>query len=70
MTTALTGKTSGSKTAAPVRLGRVRLYTFGAPRVGNSEFARDFDAMGLEAYRIVNGIPGGRGGSMGLGVGR
>ena len=40
--------------AAP-RLGRVRMYTFGAPRVGNSEFARFFDGLGMEAFRIVNG---------------
>ena len=32
--------------SGPVSLGRVRLYTFGAPRVGNSEFARDFDKLG------------------------
>jgi len=40
---------------APVRLRLVRLYTFGAPRVGNSEFARAFEELGMEAYRIVNG---------------
>jgi predicted lipase len=37
------------------QLRRVRMYTFGAPRVGNSEFARFFDALGMEAFRIVNG---------------
>ena len=31
------------------------MYTFGAPRVGNSEFARFFDSLNLEAFRIVNG---------------
>ena len=40
---------------SPPSLGRVRMYTFGAPRVGNSEFARFFDSLGIEAYRIVNG---------------
>mmetsp|Transcript_46903 Transcript_46903/g.77611 ORF Transcript_46903/g.77611 Transcript_46903/m.77611 type:complete len:742 (-) Transcript_46903:731-2956(-) len=37
-------------------LARVRLYTFGAPRVGNTDFARYFDSLGLEAFRIVNGL--------------
>jgi predicted lipase len=31
------------------------MYTFGAPRVGNSEYARFFDGLGIEAFRIVNG---------------
>lgn len=39
----------------PPRLGRLRLYTFGAPRVGNSAFAEHFDSFGMEAFRIVNG---------------
>jgi len=39
----------------PLSLKNVRLYTFGAPRVGNSEFARYFDAFGMEAFRVVNG---------------
>mmetsp|Transcript_9846 Transcript_9846/g.25307 ORF Transcript_9846/g.25307 Transcript_9846/m.25307 type:complete len:92 (+) Transcript_9846:785-1060(+) len=36
--------------------GRVSLYTYGAPRVGNSEFAEFFEMLfaGREAYRIVN----------------
>ena len=34
---------------------RVRMYTFGAPRVGNVEFAKDFDSIGIEAFRVVNG---------------
>ena len=38
---------------SPPSLGRVRMYTFGAPRVGNSEFARFFDSLGIEAYRFV-----------------
>jgi hypothetical protein len=44
------------KGGAPVSLGTVRLYTFGAPRVGNAEFARHFEETfdGLEAFRIVN----------------
>lgn len=35
----------------------VRIYTFGAPRVGNSEFARYFEEVfdGREAFRVVNG---------------
>jgi hypothetical protein len=55
-------KKGGKRAQEAVRLGKVRLYTFGAPRVGNSEFARDFDAMGIEAYRIVNGEARGGGG--------
>jgi len=37
-------------------LGKVSLYTFGAPRVGNSAFARHFEQVfaGKEAFRIVN----------------
>ena len=36
-------------------LGRVEMYTFGAPRVGNSAFAQYFDAaFGPNAFRIVN----------------
>ena len=31
------------------------MYTFGAPRVGNGEFAKDFDSIGIEAFRVVNG---------------
>jgi len=38
-----------------VRNTSVRMYTFGAPRVGNSDFARFFDSLGMEAFRIVNG---------------
>jgi len=35
--------------------GRVKMYTFGAPRVGNSEFVRYFnEVVGSEAFRIVN----------------
>lgn len=30
------------------------LYTFGSPRVGDAEFARFFDALMPETYRIVN----------------
>jgi len=38
------------------RFGDVKMYTFGAPRVGNSEFARYFDeTFGPDAFRIVNG---------------
>lgn len=54
MTKTFGGKARNPK-KEPVVLGKVRLYTFGAPRVGNSEFARDFDSLGIEAYRIVNG---------------
>jgi len=38
------------------RWGRVRLYTYGAPRVGNSAFAEYFETLfeGREAFRIVN----------------
>ena len=36
--------------------GSVSLYTYGAPRVGNSEFARFFEELfaGREAFRVVN----------------
>jgi len=37
------------------QLGRVELYTFGAPRVGNSAFCAYFDeTFGSAAFRIVN----------------
>ena len=37
------------------KLAKVELYTFGAPRVGNSEFAAFFDAsFGPAAFRVVN----------------
>ena len=41
----------------PIELGAVRCYTFGAPRVGNSAFARYFEEVfdGREAFRVVNG---------------
>ncbi|GMR44904.1 hypothetical protein PMAYCL1PPCAC_15099, partial [Pristionchus mayeri] len=31
----------------------VRLYTFGQPRTGSYEFAKNFDALGFESYRVV-----------------
>ena len=40
---------------APVQLRLVRMYTFGAPRVGNSEFAAAFEELRMEAFRVVNG---------------
>ncbi|GMT10954.1 hypothetical protein PFISCL1PPCAC_2251, partial [Pristionchus fissidentatus] len=33
---------------------RVKVYTFGEPRVGSLNFARSFDALVPESYRIVN----------------
>eukprot|EP00288_Rhodomonas_lens_P019108 CAMPEP_0177716546 /NCGR_PEP_ID=MMETSP0484_2-20121128/14565_1 /TAXON_ID=354590 /ORGANISM="Rhodomonas lens, Strain RHODO" /LENGTH=731 /DNA_ID=CAMNT_0019228579 /DNA_START=330 /DNA_END=2525 /DNA_ORIENTATION=+ len=39
----------------PPTLGKVRMYTFGAPRVGNTAFAEYFDSFGMEAFRVVNG---------------
>ena len=37
------------------RSGRLNLYTFGAPRIGNREFCDDMNAiMGRSAFRIVN----------------
>mmetsp|Transcript_5725 Transcript_5725/g.10971 ORF Transcript_5725/g.10971 Transcript_5725/m.10971 type:complete len:262 (+) Transcript_5725:218-1003(+) len=36
-------------------LASVRMYTFGAPRVGNTAFAEYFDSLGVEAFRVVNG---------------
>ena len=38
------------------RLRKVQMYTFGAPRVGNSQFAAYFNEVfdGREAFRIVN----------------
>ncbi|GMS93182.1 hypothetical protein PENTCL1PPCAC_15357 [Pristionchus entomophagus] len=31
----------------------VKLYTFGQPRTGSFEFAQNFDALGIESYRVV-----------------
>eukprot|EP00746_Dinoflagellata_sp_MGD_P078422 gnl/MRDRNA2_/MRDRNA2_31364_c0_seq1.p1 gnl/MRDRNA2_/MRDRNA2_31364_c0~~gnl/MRDRNA2_/MRDRNA2_31364_c0_seq1.p1 ORF type:complete len:965 (+),score=201.88 gnl/MRDRNA2_/MRDRNA2_31364_c0_seq1:101-2995(+) len=45
----------GEAVAAPIQLGRVRLYTFGAPRVGNSAFASFYNSLGIDSFRIVNG---------------
>mmetsp|Transcript_25159 Transcript_25159/g.51130 ORF Transcript_25159/g.51130 Transcript_25159/m.51130 type:complete len:338 (+) Transcript_25159:679-1692(+) len=55
--TALVKLTQGDEeeedTPPPV-LGGVRMYTFGAPRVGNTAFAEFFDSLGMEAFRVVN----------------
>ena len=38
------------------KAGRLHLYTYGAPRVGNKEFCDDINALlSHAAFRIVNG---------------
>ncbi|KAJ1914701.1 hypothetical protein H4219_004674 [Mycoemilia scoparia] len=41
-------------TVFPEIRGRLKLYTYGEPRVGDFDFATDFNRMGIAAHRLVN----------------
>ncbi|GMT04642.1 hypothetical protein PENTCL1PPCAC_26816 [Pristionchus entomophagus] len=56
----LGGALASLAAAQTVKIGhrsssQVRLYTFGQPRSGSYQFSRNYDALGIESYRIVYG---------------